>query len=97
MGPDKARSLLAADQFATLDRHFSEVQRDYADGLISDVDLRDAFRAFYATDDVGVQLDDPRAIADFTAAANLGDTYAENQLGRYSLKASRVLSRKTAP
>lgn len=50
MGQDEVRSLLAAHQFATLDRHFSNVQRDYVDGLISDVDLRNAFRVFYPTD-----------------------------------------------
>jgi TPR repeat protein len=30
-------------------------------------------------------LQDPRAIADFTAAANLGNTYSQNRLGQYSL------------
>ncbi|HZW80286.1 MAG TPA: hypothetical protein VFF50_07440 [Candidatus Deferrimicrobiaceae bacterium] len=42
-------ALLAADRFATLDKYFSSVQREYVDGAISGEDLRDAFRVFYAT------------------------------------------------
>jgi tetratricopeptide (TPR) repeat protein len=31
------------------------------------------------------QLEDPKALDDFTAAANLGDAYAQNELGKYNL------------
>lgn len=51
MGQGDVLRLLAESQFATLDRHFSNVQRDYVDGLISDEELRNAFRVFYATDE----------------------------------------------
>jgi len=46
----EARALLDANQFAELDRRFSEIQRNYKAGSITDEDLRAAFRAFYQTD-----------------------------------------------
>lgn len=51
MGQNDVLRLLARNQFATLDRHFSNVQREYIGGLISDEDLRNEFRVFYATDE----------------------------------------------
>lgn len=42
-------ALLAADRYATLDKYFSSVQREYVNGAISGEVLRDAFRVFYAT------------------------------------------------
>jgi tetratricopeptide (TPR) repeat protein len=41
--------LLASNQFAVLDEHFSSIQAEYVDGALSDEDLRNAFRVFYAT------------------------------------------------
>jgi TPR repeat protein len=38
---------LSANKFALLDSHFSELQREYVGGTLSDEDLRNAFRVFY--------------------------------------------------
>src|SRR5258706_2321883 len=43
-------ALVESDQFDTLDRHFSALQNGYKNGSVGDVELRAAFRAFYATD-----------------------------------------------
>ncbi len=42
--------LLYSDQFASLDQRYTDIQRNYKDGLVSDEDLRNAFRVFYPTD-----------------------------------------------
>jgi tetratricopeptide (TPR) repeat protein len=42
--------LLMSDQYEALDRYFTDLQRQYAEGVISDETLRDQFRAFYPTD-----------------------------------------------
>jgi hypothetical protein len=43
-------ALLNSDQFPELDRRFSDLQRDYKNGALTDESLRAAFRVFYATD-----------------------------------------------
>jgi len=43
-------ALLSSNQFADLDRRFSAIQTGYRNGTVTDLELRAAFRAFYATD-----------------------------------------------
>ena len=47
----EAQKLLRADQFAELDRRLSALQRQYRTKAITEEDLRDAFRAFYPSDE----------------------------------------------
>ncbi len=48
--PIEAGSLLARESFDALDRRYGGIQRSYADGEISEIELRAAFRTFYDTD-----------------------------------------------
>src|SRR5271168_5117965 len=46
----ETRALLNGGNFAELDARFSEIQANYRNNVISDEQLRNAFRVFYATD-----------------------------------------------
>jgi tetratricopeptide (TPR) repeat protein len=46
----EALALLTSNQFAELDRRYTEIQNAYRTGSLTDEDLRAAFRVFYATD-----------------------------------------------
>lgn len=46
---EEAFSLLNSDDYSELDRRYSEIQNGYKAGLITDEDLRAAFRVFYVT------------------------------------------------
>lgn len=48
--PNNLQTLLRAGRFEELDRSLAVLQRQYEQGLASDEDLRDTYRAFYPTD-----------------------------------------------
>jgi TPR repeat protein len=46
----EVRQWLTRGEFTQLDQRYGQIQRDYASGKLSEVQLRDAFRVFYVTD-----------------------------------------------
>lgn len=50
-GARNARQLLESGNFEALERHFGQAQEEYREGRITESEIRDAFRAFYMTDD----------------------------------------------
>src|SRR5262245_51936047 len=46
----ETRQLLQTGHFDLLDQRYGEIQTEYDNGVISDVDLRAAFRTFYDPD-----------------------------------------------
>ena len=50
LSQEEVSRLLMSNLYRTLDRHFSDLQRQYVNGVISDEMLRDRFRVFYPVD-----------------------------------------------
>ena len=50
LSQEEVLRLLMSNQYRTLERHFSDLQRQYVNGVISDEMLRDRFRVFYPVD-----------------------------------------------
>lgn len=48
--PSDLQTLLRAERFDELEQSLSALQRQYEEGVVSDEDLRDTYRAFYPTD-----------------------------------------------